>query len=233
VKGVLNELALFAGAGGGILGSQLLKWRTVCAVEIDPFCQEILLRRQEDGIFPAFPIWSDVRTFNGKPWRGIVDVITAGFPCQAFSSAARGNNTAPDLWPLCSRIIGEVSPRFILAENVQKRAIIIAENDLQRLGYKTRKVAISAKDLGADHIRKRHWLLGYSDNHGQPVLRFDAETPRMSELCKSIWAAKPCYKRISNGLANRMDRIGAVGNGQVPAMVAIAWGLLMRSVIHG
>ena len=66
----MNELALFAGAGGGILGTRLLGWRVVCAAEIEPYCREILLRRQEEGILEAFPIWDDVRTFDGKPWRG-------------------------------------------------------------------------------------------------------------------------------------------------------------------
>lgn len=76
-----NELALFAGAGGGILGGHLLNWRTVCAVEIEPFCAAVLAKRQEDGYLPPFPIWDDVSTFDGKPWRGKIDVISGGFPC--------------------------------------------------------------------------------------------------------------------------------------------------------
>src|SRR5215831_4334339 len=83
----VRELALFAGAGGGILGSFLIGWTTVCAVEIDPFCRGVLLARQRDGMLPRFPIWDDVRTFDGKPWRGHVDVISGGFPCQDISSA--------------------------------------------------------------------------------------------------------------------------------------------------
>jgi len=74
----MNELALFVGAGGGILGSLLCGFRTVCAVEIDPYCREVLLRRQEDGILPLFPIWDDIRTFDGRSFTGVVDVITGG-----------------------------------------------------------------------------------------------------------------------------------------------------------
>jgi DNA (cytosine-5)-methyltransferase 1 len=78
----MNELHLFAGAGGGILGGILLGHTTVCAVEIEPYPRRVLLQRQRDGILPKFPIWDDVTTFDGTPWRGTVDVICGGFPCQ-------------------------------------------------------------------------------------------------------------------------------------------------------
>ncbi|KKL08947.1 hypothetical protein LCGC14_2570800, partial [marine sediment metagenome] len=78
----MNELALFAGVGGGILASRLLGWRVVCAVEIDPYCREVLLRRQEEGLLAPFAVWDDLRTFNGYAWRGRVDVISLGPPCQ-------------------------------------------------------------------------------------------------------------------------------------------------------
>jgi DNA (cytosine-5)-methyltransferase 1 len=68
--GGLNELALFAGAGGGILGGHLLGWRTVCAVEYNAYARSVLLARQNDGTLPPFPVWDDVRTFDGRPWRG-------------------------------------------------------------------------------------------------------------------------------------------------------------------
>jgi DNA (cytosine-5)-methyltransferase 1 len=61
MKEALRELALFAGAGGGILGGILCGWRTVCAVEIDPYARRVLLARQRDGCLPRFPIWDDVR----------------------------------------------------------------------------------------------------------------------------------------------------------------------------
>ncbi len=86
----MNELALFAGAGGGILGGQLLGWRTVCAVEWEPYAACVLAARQNDGLLPNFPIWDDVQTFRGEPWRGIVDVISGGFPCTDISAAGKG-----------------------------------------------------------------------------------------------------------------------------------------------
>ena len=89
-QGELNELALFAGAGGGILGGHLLGWRTVCAVEWEPYPASVLCARQNDGLLPPFPVWDDVQTFDGKPWRGIVDVVSGGFPCQDISVAGGG-----------------------------------------------------------------------------------------------------------------------------------------------
>ena len=93
----LNELALFAGAGGGILGGHLLGWRTVCAVEYAAYPRSVLLARQRDGMLPRFPIWDDVTTFDGNPWRGRVDVVSGGFPWDwCFIGAGEQNVHTPD-----------------------------------------------------------------------------------------------------------------------------------------
>jgi DNA (cytosine-5)-methyltransferase 1 len=86
----MRELHLFAGAGGGILGGHLLGHTTVAAVEIEPYCQSVLKQRQADGILPGFPIFGDIRNFNGIEWRGKVDVIAGGFPCTDISVAGGG-----------------------------------------------------------------------------------------------------------------------------------------------
>lgn len=109
----MNELALFAGAGGGILGGHLLGWRTVCAVERDAYAAQVLAQRQNDGILRPFPIWSDVCSFDGKPWRGIVDVVSGGFPCQDISANGHGAGIAghrSELWSEMARIVSEVRP---------------------------------------------------------------------------------------------------------------------------
>ncbi len=109
----LNELALFAGAGGGILGGKLLGWRTVCAVECEPYAAAVLVQRQNDGILRPFPIWDDVRTFDGKPWRGIADIVCGGFPCQDISQAGPGGGIEGErsgLWTEMARVVGEVMP---------------------------------------------------------------------------------------------------------------------------
>src|ERR1035441_2476777 len=111
----VNELHLFAGAGGGILGGILLRHTCVCAVEIEPYCREVLLQRQRDGILPKFPIWDDVKTFDGKPWQGLVDVVCGGFPCQDISTAGGPNRKGLEgarsgLWSEMARVVCEIRP---------------------------------------------------------------------------------------------------------------------------
>ena len=223
----MNELALFTGAGGGLLASEMLGWKTVCAVELDWYCRCVLVQRQNDRFFRSnFPIWDDVRTFDGRPWRGRIDVISGGFPCQAYSKAAAGKNTADDLWPEMRRIVADVAPRYVFAENVSRIAIDQAADDLESMGYKTKAIELSAADMGADHIRSRCWLLAYSDNDGEFLRSINAETRWMQKLGESVWKDYPESLRMADGMAYRMDRLKAIGNGQVPLCAATAWRIL-------
>src|SRR5690606_37521384 len=96
----------------------------VCAVERDEYCVEVLIQRQNERVLTCFPIWDDICTFDGRAWNGTVDLVSGGFPCQAFSSAARGRNVAEkDLWHEMRRIAREVCPEFVFAENVSEKAI--------------------------------------------------------------------------------------------------------------
>jgi DNA (cytosine-5)-methyltransferase 1 len=164
----MNELALFAGAGGGILGGALLGWRTICAVECDAYAASVLVQRQNDGSLPAFPVWDDVRTFDGKPWRGIVDVVSGGFPCQDISCAGRGAGIEGErsgLWREFARIIGEVGPRYVFVENSPMLTIrggVRVIGDLTELGYDCRWGIVGADDVGAPHRRKRIWIVADS-----------------------------------------------------------------------
>ena len=219
----MNELALFAGAGGGILGGKLLGWRTVCAVEIEPYAASVLVARQNDGILPPFPIWDDIRTFDGRPWRGRVDVVSGGFPCQAYSGAASGRNNALDLWPEMRRVVADVAPRYVFAENVARKAIERAGSELREMGYKTKALSLSSRDLGADHVRRRFWLCAYADLHGELPLPINAEVAELPKFRPRVWETFPAESRVVDGVADGMDRIKAIGNGQVPAVVELAW----------
>ena len=126
----MNELALFAGSGGGILGGHLLGWRTVCAVEWAAYPASVLLARQNDGILPPFPIWDDVQTFDGRPWRGIVDVVSGGFPCQDIS-AAGGGLASKDRAAECGNTWPGLSARFDPATYSWKTAHCLWEEGLQ------------------------------------------------------------------------------------------------------
>lgn len=166
----MNELALFAGAGGGILGGRLLGWRTVCAVELNPYAASVLLARQNDGTFPAFPVWDDIRTFDGRPWRGLVEVISGGFPCQDISVAGSGegiDGARSGLWSEFARIIREVGERpgpkpFVFVENspaLTSRGLGTVLGDLAAMGYDAEWGVLGAHHLDAPHKRDRIWIV--------------------------------------------------------------------------
>lgn len=177
VDGPIRELALFAGAGGGILGGKLLGWRTVCAVERDAYAAQVLAQRQTDGALEPFPIWSDVCSFDGKRWRGRVDGVSCGFPCQDISAAGKGAGIEGEksgLWKECKRIIREVRPRFVLVENsprLTSRGLHRVLGDLAEMGYDAQWGCVSAADAiwldgtpALDHERERIWIVAHDAN---------------------------------------------------------------------
>lgn len=171
--GQMHELALFAGAGGGILGGKLLGWRTVCAVEIDEYARSVLLARQNDGILEPFPIWDNVETFDGKPWRGLIDVVSGGFPCQDISCAGQGKGitgSRSGLWKEMARIVGEVRPRFVFVENspaLRIRGLTVVLADFAKMGFDAQWCFVSASECGAPHKRDRIWILAYPNGEWQ------------------------------------------------------------------
>jgi len=167
---MLRELSLFSGYGGFSLGLRLagLEVTTVGYVENEPYCQEIIKARIRDGYLDWAPIIRDIRTADFRPMAGLVDVITAGFPCQPHSVAGqrRGADDDRNLWPDTLRAIGEVGPRFVLLENVPG---ILASGyggtvvgQLAQAGYDCIWDVVSAADVGAPHLRKRWWCLAVS-----------------------------------------------------------------------
>jgi DNA (cytosine-5)-methyltransferase 1 len=290
MTGGLRELALFAGAGGGILGGHLLGWRTVCAVERDPYAASVLCARQNDGFLPPFPIWDDVCTFDGRPWKGRVDVVSGGFPCQDISSAGKGAGITGErsgLWRQMARIIGEVRPRYIFVENspmLIRRGLADVVGDLASLGYASAWGVVAASDVEAPHIRQRIWILGADETGGRTIWdqctccdefwcnlhdqhAYECDCPSVedwdidpySSTCREVanaggkglqipkqknvsrpgrgeerrtvaecswWTIEPDVGRVANGVAARVDRLKAIGNGQVPAVAALAWRIL-------
>lgn len=224
----MNELHLFAGAGGGILGGMLLGHTCVCAVEIEPYPRKVLLQRQRDGIIPPFPIWDDIRTFDGKPWKGRVDAVCGGFPCQGFSSAASRGKKADNLWPQMLRVVGDVCPRFVFCENVSDVAIREAQADLESCGFATWRARIDAEDVGADHPRKRFWLFADANGHGKLGQSINGQMAMLPACSTTIWESEPDFSGIHDGVASKMDRCRAIGNGQVPAVAALAWKVLSK-----
>lgn len=224
----MNELALFAGAGGGILGGKLLGWRTVCAVEWDAYARNVLVARQNDGCLDPFPIWDDVQTFDGRPWRGRVDVVSGGFPCQDISAAGKGagiTGARSGMWSHMARIVGEVRPRFVFVENspvLTSRGLGTVLGDLAAMGYDARWGVLGAVNAGAPHKRERIWIVANSECarlERVPIGRMEA----VEFTEGNWWHSEPDMDRVAHGVAARVDRLRCLGNGQVPAVAALAW----------
>ena len=243
----MNELALFAGAGGGILGGKLLGWRTVCAVEWEQYPASVLCARQNDGLLPPFPIWDDVQTFDGKPWRGIVDVVSGGFPCQDISAAGRGagiDGERSGMWREMARIIREVRPRYAFVENspmLTSRGLGVVLGDLASMGFDARWGVLGAADVGANHQRDRIWIVGKMANTSHIRCEWSRESwaskkwehqqlERLLEQVAQNGLPAGKHNRIHDGVAARVDRLKAIGNGQVPLCAATAFRILSKDL---
>lgn len=240
----MNELALFAGGGGSILAGELLGWRTRCAVEIDPGARRILLDRQRDGVIGEFPIWDDIRTFDGAAWSGSIDVITGGFPCQDISQCGAGkgiNGDRSGLWFEMARVIGEVRPKITLIENspmLVTRGLDRVLADLAEMGMSAQWGCFRASSIGACHHRERIYILAYTDSEQlkgvdiqKPVFT-DPQESRRRQLARAIDAAIPAddyasMSRDPGDVARGMDGLKATGNGWVPAVAARAFKTLV------
>lgn len=292
-----------------MLASRLLGWRTICAVEIDPYCQRVLAQRQRDGHFDPFPVWDDIRTFDGRPWRGHVDVVSGGFPCQDISSAGRRaglSGARSGLWFEMLRVISEVRPAYVFAENspnLRTNGLDVVLGGLAELGYAAAWGVLGAWHVGAPHRRNRMWIVAaHADRCRERELAVDAEmggTPepcahdaadadgdalreqpgrgcgadgqnppqlgqgcgdvdrapagavsysdrcnrKLSDRrgcagcrgtetandgyhCPRVWVEQSGFEGVVDGVAHRVDRTRATGNGQVPAVAALAWRVL-------
>lgn len=191
-----NELHLFTGVGGGILGGEILGHTCVCAVEIEEYRRKILLQRQRDGILPVFPIWDDVTTFDGRPWRGRVDIVCGGFPCQDISVAGKGEGiegARSGLWGEMSRIVGEIRPEYVFVENspaLAIRGLGRVLGDLFENGYDAEWACLSAEEVilhfgdpAFYHERNRIWILAKASDsprvfEGWPEQRTERQRTR-------------------------------------------------------
>jgi DNA (cytosine-5)-methyltransferase 1 len=145
--------------------------RTICHVERDAYAAAVLVARMAEAALDPAPIWDDVATFDGRPWRGLVDLIVGGFPCQDVSNAGArrgfsGERSGPG-WANFARLIGEILPRWVFVENVsalRARGLRRVLADLRRLGYSGAWCILPASAVGAPHHRARLFLLAYRDD---------------------------------------------------------------------
>ncbi len=167
----LFGLSLCAGAGGLDLGLHLAApgYRTVCYVERESYAAATLVARMEDKALDQAPVWDDVATFDGKAWRGMVDIVHGGYPCQPFSVAGRklGDKDPRHLWPHIARIVREVKPPVCFFENVGghlRLGFEQVQDDLRAMGYRVKAGLFTAAEVGAPHKRERLFILAYREN---------------------------------------------------------------------
>ena len=176
----MNVLSLFTGYEGFGLGLKLagLDTQHVGYVEIDPYCQQIIQQRIEDGHLDWAPIITDIKAADFRPMAGLVDLITAGFPCQPHSTAGRrlGEADPRDLWPDTLATISTVAPAYVLLENVPGLLFGNGEREpyggkvvgeLSDIGYDAQWQLISAAAAGAPHLRWRWWCLAHPKSDSQ------------------------------------------------------------------
>jgi DNA (cytosine-5)-methyltransferase 1 len=205
----MNVLDLFSGIGCFSLGLERAGMRTIAFCEIEPFPRAVLEKH-----WPDVPCYGDIRTF--RPFSA--DVVCGGFPCQPFSTASRGRRVAIDLWPEMLRVVECAKPAYVIGENVQEEAIANAARDLDGIGYGTYYRRISGSDAGADHKRDRWWVIAYPNAKSELRRAIDAEVAKLPALCAGLWGAGNYARavRVLDGPADRMDRIGAIGNAVLP-----------------
>lgn len=162
-------LSLFSGVGGLDLGLKLAapNGRTVCYVEREAHAASALVARMADGALDDAPIWDDVTTFNGRPWRGVVDCVIGGFPCQPWSvaGARRGTEDERWLWDHIARLVREIEPGWVFLENVPGFLLGGLEHvlrDLAALGFDAEWGVLGAADAGAPHKRDRLFILAHA-----------------------------------------------------------------------
>ena len=218
----LKVLDLFSGIGGFSLGFERAGMETVAFCEYEEHAQKILRKH-----WPDVPIYKDVRTLDGKQFRGSVDVVCGGFPCQPHSTAGRRNASSDDrdMWQDTARLVREVQPQYCVFENV--RGLLTSESgwyfaevlfDLSEAGYVVEWFVIPAAAVGAPHLRERVWIIAYSD---EAQLKRGRISGRIQEEYSNAgytrWGKdKPGVERTSNGIPFQMDRLGRLGNAVVP-----------------
>lgn len=232
---MLNHIDLFAGVGAFSLGLRRTGgFRTVCYVEQSDYCCRVLQARMADGSLDSAPIHPDIRTFPCGPFAGLVDVVTGGFPCQDVSHAgdrAGLEGERSGLWGEMLRVIREVRPAWVVAENVAALCSLGLDTVLQDLaesGFDAEWQCLPACSFGAPHIRDRVFILAYPLRkrcHSMPGHRGRREVVEGAKLPAAaaiplvggVWDEPPRrFVGMADGDADRLDRIQACGNSIVP-----------------
>ena len=255
----MNELSLFSGACGGVLGTKyFLGWKTIGYVEINDFCQRLIAQRIKDGLLDNAPIFTDIRAFVdsgcAELYRGVVDVVSAGVPCQPASLCGKrmGGNDDRWLWPETIRALDIVRPRRgLLLENPPGILSVLDSSGRPLLGRILRELAkvglhpqwdgIPSSALGGYDERDRIWFVAKHENSGRQDLLASRrirgaqmQSRRLRSMAMAEEAqhqnkrlyAEPRLDRLVRRTSGAMDRLKASGNIQRPIVAATAWEIL-------
>jgi DNA (cytosine-5)-methyltransferase 1 len=219
---MLNVLDLFSGNGGISLGLEWAGCQTTAFCEINPYCQQLLARH-----WPGVPIHDDIRQLDGTQYAGTVDLVCGGYPCQPFSAAGKqlGEADPRHLWPEMCRIIREVRPRWVIAENVRGHIGLGFDTvaaQLEDESFTVWPFVVPACAVGAPHRRDRLWIVAHAERgerrqepHRGPHGRVGRE--QQSLPWDRDWeSALRDFRGVDDGSAYGVDRIDTIRNGVVP-----------------
>ena len=243
-------ISFCSGYGGIERGIELagFEHRVIAYVEIEAFAIANLVTKMESGELDPAPIWTDLKTFPAHLFRGAVDIITGGYPCQPFSAAGqrKGEDDPRHLWPTIREHIETIRPDRCFFENVEGHislGLSSVISDLEEDGYRTAWGIFSAREVGAPHQRKRVYILadtnskrleGHSWNGKNSSEQGWQQEKQNGSVGKSSlfkgehdqWESEPRILRVVDGCADRVDRIKLLGNAVVPQTAAKAWEIL-------
>ena len=196
-----------AGYGGISLGIKraIPNLRVIALSEIEAFACANLVAKMEEGLLDVAPIWTNLKTFPGQSFRGGVDLLVGGYPCQPFSAAGKrlGKEDPRHLWPYIREQIHQIQPRYCFFENVEGHislGLSTVISDLEEDGYRTTWGIFSAEEVGAPHRRKRVFILAKLSDTGSKGLeglrqcsgsQGRKEPPRHLGSSRQVWPARP------------------------------------------
>ena len=201
--------------GGLDLGLERAGMRVIWNSEIDPYACRVLAKH-----WPDIPNLGDITTID---WSTVErpDVICGGYPCPAFSQAARGRNVAPNLWPHMRDAIDALRPRIVILENVAAhlgRGFSIVLADLHALGFDAEWSTVTACSMGAPHVRRRLFVVAHTNGDSESGSAVDGEASFLPHVAAPPrrWTDTPDPVGVADGVPHRVDRLHALGNAVVP-----------------
>jgi DNA (cytosine-5)-methyltransferase 1 len=183
---IIKHASLFSGIGGFDLAAQWMGWDNLFHCEIDKTCQQIL-----QYYWPNAKTYTDVKTTDFTIWRGRINVLTGGFPCQPYSAAGKrkGKEDERHLWPEMLRAIREIQPTWVVGENVLgltnwNGGLVFEEvcADLEAEGYEVQPYVLPAAGINAPHRRDRVWFVAHSNNNGYKTKRKEEREPNQVQV---------------------------------------------------